>query len=139
MRVVIDSNVVVSAALKDRDPEDIILFVVQHPDFEWVATREIVEEYTGVLHRDKFHFSEEILRHWDDFFKMLITIVEVKEKIDFPRDPKDAMFIECALSAMADYFITGDKDFSGAYKIGSAIVLSVSMFKRLVCDIWGNE
>jgi predicted nucleic acid-binding protein len=37
MRVILDSNVVVSAALKDRGPEDVIMFVIQHPDFEWVV------------------------------------------------------------------------------------------------------
>lgn len=33
MRVVIDTNVLVSAALKDRDPEAIITWVVAHPDW----------------------------------------------------------------------------------------------------------
>lgn len=136
MRVVVDSNVVVSAALKDRGPEEVILFVVQHPDFEWVATREIIEEYIGVLRRDKFHLSEAILQRWATVFEMLITVVEVQGTIDFPRDQKDAKFVACALFAGADYFITGDKDFSGAYKIGSATVLSVSMFKALVCEKW---
>jgi len=44
MKVVIDTNVVISAALKDRIPEEVLLFVVRHPEFEWVATNEIVEE-----------------------------------------------------------------------------------------------
>jgi predicted nucleic acid-binding protein len=34
MRVVIDTNVVVSAALKDRKPETVILFVANHPEFD---------------------------------------------------------------------------------------------------------
>jgi len=56
--------------------------------------------------------------------------------IDFPRDQKDARFVTCALLADADYFITGDKDFSGAHKIGKATVLPVSMFRELVCENW---
>ena len=136
MRVILDSNVVVSAALKDRGPEDVIMFVIQHPDFEWVATREIIAEYIGVLRRAKFNLPETIIQRWAAVFETLITIVEEKETVDFPCDQKDAKFIACALSAAADYFVTGDRDFSSAYKIGSATVLSVSMFKRLICDAW---
>ncbi len=54
MKVLIDTNVLVSAALWDKDPEAIVLFVAKHPDFEWFVSPEIVEEYQAVLKRDKF-------------------------------------------------------------------------------------
>jgi len=54
--------------------------------------------------------------------------------IDFPRDQKDAKFLSCALSADADYFVTGDRDFSQAQKLLSTTILSVSQFKTLVCE-----
>ncbi len=44
MKVVIDTNVVVSAALKDRDPEAIILFVAERPEFEWIVSAAILED-----------------------------------------------------------------------------------------------
>lgn len=139
MKVVIDTNIVVSAALKDRNPEAVILFVAQHPEFEWVASAEIIKEYVEVLRRDKFHFPETIIHRWVNIFATLITVVETQGVVDFPRDQKDAKFLACALSAEADYFITGDKDFDGAYKVGNTAVLSVSMFKRLVCDVWKTD
>ena len=37
MRVVVDTNVVVSAILRDRLPEKILVFILGHPDFEWAA------------------------------------------------------------------------------------------------------
>lgn len=40
MKIVIDTNVVVSAVLRDRIPETVILFVIGNPEFEWVASRE---------------------------------------------------------------------------------------------------
>jgi putative PIN family toxin of toxin-antitoxin system len=136
MRVVVDTNVVVSAALKDRNPEIVILFVVQHPEFEWVASAEIIAEYVEVLRRAKFRLPETILSKWMNIFASMITIVETQGGVDFPRDQKDAKFLACARTAEADYFITGDKDFDSAYKVGSTTVISVSMFKRLVCDAW---
>jgi predicted nucleic acid-binding protein len=60
--------------------------------------------------------------------------VEIIDTVSFPRDQKDAKFLACALSGGADYFITGDKDFEETYKVFSTRVLSVSQFKRLVCD-----
>lgn len=44
MRVIIDTNVLVSAALRDRDPETVILFVAEHPDFQWLISDAILEE-----------------------------------------------------------------------------------------------
>ena len=139
MRVIIDSNVVVSAILKNRNPETVVLFVVKHPEFEWVASPEIVEEYISVLRRDKFHLPDEILRRWYEIFESLITIIAVPGEVDFPRDQKDAKFLACSLAAGASYFITGDKDFEDNYKIGDTTVLSVSLFKRLVCEIWETD
>jgi len=44
MRVVVDTNVVVSAILRDRLPEKVLLFIIRQPDFEWVASPEILTE-----------------------------------------------------------------------------------------------
>jgi putative PIN family toxin of toxin-antitoxin system len=136
MRVVIDTNVLVSAAIRDRNPEAVILFVIEHPEFEWIASPEIIEEYIEVLHRTRFNLPEGILQRWEKIFRDLITVVETRIKVDFPRDPKDAKFLTCALVTQADYFITGDKDFEEIYKIGVTTVIPVSKFKRLVCDVW---
>lgn len=45
MKVVIDTNVVISAAIADRNPEKIILFVVSNPDFYWIVSPDILAEY----------------------------------------------------------------------------------------------
>jgi predicted nucleic acid-binding protein len=54
MKVIIDTNVVVSAVLRDRDPEAVILFVVEQPDFQWIVSEPILEEYKEVLARERF-------------------------------------------------------------------------------------
>jgi predicted nucleic acid-binding protein len=62
MRVVIDTNIVTSAIWRDRLPEAVILYVLDHPDFEWVASPDIVTEYAAVLARPKFALTETTLR-----------------------------------------------------------------------------
>jgi predicted nucleic acid-binding protein len=52
----------------------------------------------------------------------------------FPRDQKDAKFLACALATKAEFFITGDRDFSQAQKLIETTILSVSLFKKLIID-----
>ena len=62
MKVLIDTNVLVSAALKDKDPEMVILFVAEQPDFEWIVSAEILAEYKAVLSRPKFSLPDDVRR-----------------------------------------------------------------------------
>lgn len=136
MRVVVDTNLLVSAALRDRDPEAVILFVVARPDFEWVVSSEILAEYKDVLARPKFNLPEEILSRWDKMLESATTRVESEGTLalKFPRDQKDVKFLACALAADADFFLTGDRDFSEAQKLVNTVILSVSRFKELWID-----
>jgi putative PIN family toxin of toxin-antitoxin system len=134
MRVVVDTNVLISAAFRDRLPEDVIMFLVSHPDFQWIATQDIVREYLDVLKREKFGLTESIIRKWEQMIEEVTQIVPDSILMEFPRDQKDARFLSCALSADADFLITGDKDFSEAKRLTHTKILSVSMFKRLVMD-----
>ena len=62
----------------------------------------------------------------------LPTLAEVNTAFEFPRDQKDAKFLACALASNAEFFITGDRDFSEARKLINTIILSVSLFKKLI-------
>ena len=134
MRVIIDTNVLVSAVLRDRDPEAVILFIAERADCEWVVSSNILAEYKDVLNRPKFKLPEEVKQQWFSALDTLTTLIDVEVDIDFPRDQKDAKFLACALVANAEFFITGDRDFSEAQQLVSTIILPVSLFKRLVCD-----
>lgn len=53
MKIVVDTNVLVSAILKDKVPEDVLLFIIDTPEFDWVASEDILAEYKEVLSRKK--------------------------------------------------------------------------------------
>ena len=106
MIVVIDTSVLVSAAFRDRTPEEVILFVTGQDAFHWIVSGEILAEYREVLSRPKFDLSEEILNHWIEILESSTVEIDVDLEIDFPRDRKDAKFIACALAAQANFFIT---------------------------------
>jgi putative PIN family toxin of toxin-antitoxin system len=132
MKVVIDTNVLVSAILRDRNPEAVILWVLSQDEWEWLVSPEIMQEYLQILRRPKFAFSSDLLSKWDTLLERDTTSVSVDDQVEFPRDQKDAKFLACALSNNADYLITGDSDFSEAQKLLNTTILSVSLFKRLV-------
>ena len=134
MKILIDTNVLISAIWRDKNPEKTILWVLAQHDWEWIVSAEIMEEYQDVLHRKKFSFPPETLHKWETILDRDTHLSPVNADIDFPRDPKDAMFLECAVSNNADYLVTGDADFSEARKVVNTTILSVSMFIRLFCD-----
>ena len=70
-KVIIDTNVLVSAVLKGREPRDVIQFVVDSPNCDWVVSEEILAEYQDVLSRKKFKLTDEVRKEWlleDRFF-----------------------------------------------------------------------
>lgn len=135
MRVVIDTNILVSAAITGRNPEVVILFIVANPDFEWVVSAEILTEYKEVLSRSRLKLAEEQRERWFNILNAATTLIEVNVEVDLLRDRKDAKFLACAVAAEADFLITGDRDFPEAQTLMNTAIISVSLFKRLVCDV----
>ncbi len=134
MKVILDTNVVVSAILRGRDPVTVLLFVAEHSDVEWIASPEILAEYKDVLERPKFDLSRELVRQWLDLIHSATTISMATEPVDFPRDRKDAKFLACALASDADFLVTGDSDFEEAKLLGNTKIVSVSQFKSLIME-----
>ena len=132
--MVVDTNVVVSAILRDRLPEKVLLFIIARRDFQWMASPEILKEYHEVLRRPKFALPDSILSQWEERFRSAIAEWPVEISVAFPRDVADAKFLACALAADADLLITGDRDFTEARKLGRTKIISVSQFYELVCQ-----
>jgi putative PIN family toxin of toxin-antitoxin system len=129
MNVPIDTNVLLSAALRDRLPERVVLYVAGRDEIPWLVTPEILAEYTNVLRRPKFGLDEETLQHWADLLTMRTVNVGSPPTVpDFPRDPKDAPFLAAALAAQADFLITGDKDLLQAKDIVTTRIVTVAEF-----------
>ena len=108
MRVVLDTNVIVSA-LNFPGNERLVLELALRGRFELVLSRFILEEVAGVLTR-KFDWDGERAA------QVLQGIKNVAAVIDPPRLPEqiagghaDNRILECAMAAGADYLITGDR------------------------------
>jgi putative PIN family toxin of toxin-antitoxin system len=130
MKIVIDTNVLVSAAFRDRLPESVILWILARPEWDWIASSRIIEEYKSVLKRPKFSLSVSQLEYWQGLIDESVTPVLESLEIDFPRDRKDAKFLACAIANQADVLLTGDRDFEEAEMYSG--IMRISDFNRIV-------
>jgi uncharacterized protein len=88
-----------------------------------------------VLSRKKLKLPDEIKNQWLELIDLATVLVNVNVEIDFPRDRKDAKFLECAVTAEANFLITGDTDFTEAQNLIDTPIVSVALFKKLICDL----
>jgi putative PIN family toxin of toxin-antitoxin system len=136
MRIVVDTNVLVSAILRGQTPREVIQFIIDTPNYDWMVSTEILREYKEVLSRPKFKLTQSVIEEWWFVLDTVTRLVEVNNVVDFPRDRKDAKFLACALATDADFLLTGDRDFTEAKIIvGKTRIISVSLFKRLLIDL----
>ena len=64
MRVLIDTYILISALLRGGLPESVILWVLNNPEWEWLVSPSILDEYRDVLQRKKFKFTDEFVNRW---------------------------------------------------------------------------
>ena len=108
---VIDTNVLVSAALKWNSVPGSIIDLAFNDIIVLLVNKEILKEYQTVLLRPKFHLTEEIVQDiLDEINAHAVSISEDPVDIDLP-DPKDRVFYEVTMEARKDedaYLVTGN-------------------------------
>jgi len=132
IRVVLDTNVLISALLFKGELSRIV-GLWQKGKITPVISKETFDELRTVLEYPKFSLSraeiESLIEHEIlPFFEVVNIGKHVKGAC---RDPEDDKFISCALSANADYIVTGDKDLSDLRKYQSIKIIHASDFMKM--------
>lgn len=130
MRVVLDTNVIVSGALWRGHPATILNAWADNR-FEAIASPEILEEYEETLlligkKIGRLDFAE----RWSLALRERIQLVEPVRKVKLCRDPDDDKFLSCAWAADAMYPVSGDKDLGVLERIGSTLIVAPGQFVR---------
>jgi putative PIN family toxin of toxin-antitoxin system len=109
MKVVLDTNIIVSAFLNPKGiPGEIMSLVLTHK-IKVCYDNKIFSEYTDVLTRSKFDFDNELVNAFLDFIKNNGEyIMAESQNIPFS-DEDDKMFYDVFKSSEAEYIITGNK------------------------------
>ena len=110
MRIVVDTNVFVSAALKESSwPAIVVRWVDGYGRL--LKTPATEQEVLAVLERPRFApkipplFIENLRRIF-----AAAELVAITERVTACRDPKDDKFLELALNGRADVIVSGDDD-----------------------------
>lgn len=132
-RVVLDTNVLVSAALRPGSTPGRCLRVTVGTGTP-LLSQETAEELAEVLLRDKFDRYASVQSR-EAFLRSFIEeadVVEVTEGIRACRDPKDDKFLEVAVSGRADYLVSGDQDLLVLHPFRGVQILTPAAFLEAV-------
>ena len=108
MRIVLDTNVLISAALKPGGLEAAVGNLVAEGRLEAWVTKEVLAEYEEVLGRPKFAAVREGSRRILDMLLALAQRTAVGGPSTLALDEDDNRFIECADAAQAEFLVTGN-------------------------------
>ena len=110
MRIVLDTNIYIAAALHNGLAKEILEILFESSSVTSITSKEILEELSNKL-RTKFKWSKEKIDFYLDNIKTMSEIVQPSIKLTIvKRDPKDNIILECALAGEADLIISMDKD-----------------------------
>ena len=108
LRLVIDTNVVVSAALKPEGLQRTVALLALTKPARWYISDAILAEYALVLARPELKIRRGLRRQLLQFIKNRTQVTTPSRLPQVTTDPADNIFVECADAARADYLITGN-------------------------------
>ncbi len=109
LRLVIDTNILVSAALKpDGLPRTVFVLVITKPARLYI-TETVLAEYREVLSRPELKIRKGLREQLLQLVKNRARMVIPVHTLQVAKDPGDDKFLECAEAARADYLITGNQ------------------------------
>jgi uncharacterized protein len=132
IRVVIDTNVLVSALISAEGNEALVLLAIHHGLVMPCFSGEIMEEYSGVMRRPKFRFSSPEIEAMLELVRRRGTAIEGAPKYGLSPDPGDDKFIACVLASGAEFLVTGNKRHFPEEHMGRARVVSAKEFIEFV-------
>lgn len=111
MRVILDTNILLSALLTRDTPPDHLYEEWRQGRFELVSTEQQIEELRAVTRRPFFQARlkpSEIGRMINDIRRLAVICDDLPEVRRSP-DPADAFLLALCEAAQADFLATGDK------------------------------
>lgn len=134
-RFVLDTNIVVSAVLikegKARQALDkaqnlgiMLMSVSVLSELEEVLARPKFDKYVATIERKLFLAS----------FVKTVEFVEIEEKIEICRDPKDDKYLELAVSGGATCIVSGDADLLVLNPFREISILTIQEFLKVTAE-----
>lgn len=113
VRVVLDTNVVISRLLSSGGPPARLFNLWRRHVFDVAVSEAILSEYARVLRYPRLQrqhglTSDEIDEFIADFRAFAVSVTPSESIKAVLADPDDDIFLGCAVAAGADYIVSGD-------------------------------
>jgi len=108
IRVVIDTNVLVSAVLSPSGPPFQIIELANQRLIQLWASTATFEKYHEVLGRPQFSKLKELVDFQLASLSELCRFVTPRKRVEVSPDRDDDIFLECAEASKAHYLVTGN-------------------------------
>ena len=111
MRLVLDTNVLVSALISPGGPPDLLYQAWRRGDFTLVTSEEQLEEFHRVTRYPRLRPYIQALEAGTmvNELRLLAVLVSRLPKVNASPDPGDNFVLAMALAGKADYLVTGNK------------------------------
>jgi putative PIN family toxin of toxin-antitoxin system len=130
-RVVVDTNVLVSALINNGKPRRLVLKLLEEHTI--ILSRQMLAELADVLTRDKFTVKGS---QADRFLSVLIRktkIVPANPHFKIIReDPDDDVVLNTAYDGKADYIVTGDRHLLNLKEFKRTKIVKVTQLLELL-------
>lgn len=131
IRVVLDTNVIISAALsKNSTPDKVVNYAIDSTIL--LISNDTFNELQEKLLSNKFDKYVQVQTR-KTFLKTLHAISEmvtIEKRITACRDSKDDKFLELAVNGDANYIVTGDKDLLVLHSFETVEILTAADFLK---------
>ncbi len=135
MKIVVDTNVLVSALIKPSGaPAQLLSY---DGSFDLVTTEEILAELERVLHytriQKRYHLNDGLIAAYVNQVRDASEVIEVESNIKVvEKDPDDDKFVACARAGQADCIISGDPHLTNLKSYHGIPILTPRQFLEII-------
>ena len=108
MKIVLDTNIFISSFFWGGNPRLVVERIITGID-ELYMSKEILDEIEDVMGRPKFHVDKDEINYFINLIEEIGNKIIPQKRIkNGSRDKNDNKYLECGITANADYIISGD-------------------------------
>jgi putative PIN family toxin of toxin-antitoxin system len=141
MRVVVDTNILISAVIKPTSAVGPVLIALRNGRYTILYAQPLLTELVDVINRprirNKYGLTDEDIRTVIALILLRGEAVVPQEKITACRDPKDDKFLEVAVAGDADLIVSGDDDLLVLNPFRDIAIVTPRAFLQMLTDAPG--
>ena len=109
LRLVLDTNIIVSAALKPDGLQRTVLLLALTKPARLYVNEAIIAEYASVFARPELKIRKGLRQQLLQLIRSRCYRVAPTKRLQVTPDPDDNIFLECVDAARDDYLVTGNQ------------------------------